>query len=114
MSIEDGEAAMHNLLRRSPGITAVFVMSDYAALGAVRACLSRGIKIPSEMAIVGFDDLEIAAKQVQYPLTTVAQPKEQIGRLASRMMIDILGKREVQSQTLVPELKIRATTAVCG
>ena len=101
MSIEAGREAALELLTRHPDITAIFAASDVAALGT---------RIPEELAIIGFDDLEIAAKQMIYPLSTMAQPKERIGQLAARMMLDIFAGKPVQSQLLNAPLVIRKTT----
>ena len=84
--------------------------SDVAALGTIQAALELGRRIPEELAIIGFDDLEIAAKQMIYPLSTMAQPKERIGQLAARMMLDIFAGKPVQSQLLNAPLVIRKTT----
>ncbi|MBS1451849.1 LacI family DNA-binding transcriptional regulator [Victivallis lenta] len=110
MSIEAGREAALELLTRHPDITAIFAASDVAALGTIQAALELGRRIPEELAIIGFDDLEIAAKQMIYPLSTMAQPKERIGQLAARMMLDIFAGKPVQSQLLNAPLVIRKTT----
>ena len=110
MSIEDGEAAAVRLLRRAPEITALFAASDFAALGAIQAALKLNRRIARDLSIIGFDDLELAARQVLYPLTTIAQPKEEIGRLAGNMLLDLLQDRDVSSQLLDTSLMVRATT----
>ena len=77
---------------------------------AMRAALELGRRIPEELAIIGFDDLEIAARQMVYPLSTMAQPKERIGQLAARMMLDLFAGKTVESQLLNAPLVVRKTT----
>ena len=113
MSIETGKAAALELLAEHPELTAVFAASDVAALGTVQAALALGRKIPEELAVIGFDDLEIAAKQMVYPLTTMAQPKEQIGRIAAQMMLDLFEGKAVNSRMLHVPLVVRKTTRRC-
>jgi len=110
MSIEAGREAALELLTRHPDITAIFAASDVAALGTIQAALELGRRIPEELAIIGFDDLEIAAKQMIYPLSTMAQPKERIGQLAARMMLDLFAGKTVESQLLNAPLVVRKTT----
>jgi DNA-binding LacI/PurR family transcriptional regulator len=103
------EKVMQKLLAQAPELTAVFAASDYAALGALRIVLEAGKRIPNEFALIGFDNLEIAAQQVLYPLSTVAQPKEEIGVLAGQLMVDVIGGREAQSSVVDLKLVIRKT-----
>ena len=110
MSIESGREAALELLTAHPEVTALFAASDVAALGAIRAALELGRRIPEELAIIGFDDLEIAARQMVYPLSTMAQPKERIGQLAARMMLDLFAGKTVESQLLNAPLVVRKTT----
>ena len=110
MSIETGKEAALGLLTEHPELTAIFAASDVAALGTVQAALELGRAIPEQLEIIGFDDLEIAAKQMVYPLTTMAQPKERIGRIAARMMLDLFAGKSVTSQVLHVPLVVRKTT----
>lgn len=107
--IDGGEKAMRKLLSRAPALTAVFAASDYAALGALKVALEAGKVIPDQFAVVGFDDLDVAAQQLLYPLTTVSQPKEQIGILAGQLMMDVIGGGDARSQILDAPLTIRRT-----
>lgn len=110
MSIEAGRCAALELLTAHPELTAIFAASDVAALGTIQAALELGRSIPDELAIIGFDDLEIAARQMVYPLSTMSQPKEQIGRLAAQMMFDLLAGKSVSSRILSVPLVVRKTT----
>lgn len=109
-NIPDGLRAARKLLNTHPGLTAVFAASDFAALGALQAGLELGRRIPEELAVVGFDNLDIAASQLLYPLTTLSQPKEEIGRLAGDMLIGLIRGGEPMHRILEAPLIIRAST----
>ena len=106
----DAEKKCLQLLTEHPEIDAVFAASDYAALGAARAALSMGRKIPDEFSIIGFDDISLAADQLLYPFSTIAQPKEEIGWIAGKMMIDLINGKSPDPQTLQASLVLRSTT----
>ncbi len=82
-----GAAAMARLLSLATPPTAVFAVSDMLALGAVEQARSAGVRIPEDIAIVGFDDIELAAFA---GLTTVRQPMQEMGRLAAEAVVQIL------------------------
>lgn len=87
--VAGGEAAMRRLLEQRPRPTAVFCYNDLTAIGALKAALRAGLRIPEELSIIGFDGLE-EGTYVSPMLTTVAQPRRQLGRLAAEMMLEIL------------------------
>lgn len=108
-----GMTAMQRLLPASP--TAVFAANDSMAIGAVRALRRAGKQIPSDVAIVGFDDLPLAA-DVEPALTTVRQPIARMGAMAVEVLVGLLGNPEgVTSQPvrviLPTELVVRDS---CG
>jgi DNA-binding LacI/PurR family transcriptional regulator len=108
---EAGHAAMEELLRLSDRPTAVFVASDVVALGAISAIHRAGLRIPEDIAIVGFDDVFFAA-QVHPPLTTIRVPAYGLGWTAAETLIALIeGDDEVSSVTLETELVIRDS---CG
>jgi LacI family transcriptional regulator len=92
--------------------SAVFVCNDLMAIGALRAAHERAVRVPEDLSLVGFDDIELAA-YTSPPLTTVAQPKERIGALAVDLLIERLSGRrhEARKVMLQPELRVRASTA---
>jgi LacI family transcriptional regulator len=91
-SVEEGKRGMTALLSRSPRPTAVFAASDLLAMGAMITIRESGLRIPEDIAIVGFDDI-FAAELVSPPLTTVAQFQDQLGRRAAQMLFErLLGK----------------------
>ncbi|HEX3782108.1 MAG TPA: LacI family DNA-binding transcriptional regulator [Pseudonocardiaceae bacterium] len=98
-----GEHAMLRLLERSPDTDAVFVASDLMALGALRALRRRGIRVPEDIAVVGFDD-DALARRTAPPLTTVRQPVEEMGALAvAGLLTGETGARIVPTTLVVRE-----------
>jgi LacI family transcriptional regulator len=109
---QGGYEAMHAILRTEQAPSAVFVCNDLMAIGALRAAHESGVRVPDELSIVGFDDIELSA-YTSPPLTTVAQPKERIGALAVDMLLERVGarRRDARKVVLQPELRVRASTA---
>jgi DNA-binding LacI/PurR family transcriptional regulator len=89
--------------------TAIFASSDTQALGALEAARGLGIRVPQELSIVGFDDIEVAS---YVGLTTVRQPLAESGRRGAELLLRALGGRPVDLRTeLLPlELVVRGTT----
>jgi DNA-binding LacI/PurR family transcriptional regulator len=108
---DGGMAAMGALLALSNPPTAVFCYNDMTALGAMRAIAERGLRIPEDLSVTGFDDLFVA----QYsspPLTTVRQPMRFMGRLALETLMKLLEGASTQPTVKVPgELIVRGSTA---
>ena len=112
---QGGYEAMHAILRLDAGTprpSAVFVCNDLMAIGALRAIHESGLRVPDDISIVGFDDIELAA-YTSPPLTTVAQPKDRIGALAVDMLLERVTGRRLATRKVVlqPELHVRASTA---
>ena len=108
-SVASGQRAMGELLDAHPDIDAVFVSSDAMAVGAMKTLRARGIDVPADMQIVGFDDSS-AALLADPALTTVRQPFEEIGtHLVDRLMRLIDGEAPI-GVTLPCQLVVRGTT----
>ena len=107
-----GYLAMQTLLKRRPRPTAVFACNDLMAFGALAAAREAGIAVPQQLSIVGFDDIELAAFSAP-PLTTVAQPKLEIGTLAAELLLERVNTSRNESRRVIldPEIKVRGTTA---
>jgi LacI family transcriptional regulator len=92
--------------------SAVFVCNDLMAIGALRAAHERAVRVPEDLSLVGFDDIELAA-YTSPPLTTVAQPKARIGALAVDMLLERLRGLRVETRQVMlqPELRVRSSTA---
>jgi DNA-binding LacI/PurR family transcriptional regulator len=103
-----GEAALEQL--RSAGATAVFCYNDTTAIGLLSACYARGLVVPDHLSVIGFDDIDIAAYTIP-PLTTIRQPRFELGQLAMRMMLGILDGQQAENKMLRGELIVRSTTA---
>lgn len=110
-SIESGEAGAHALLGRDDAPTAIFALNDRMALGAVRAAWARGLRVPEELSVVGFDDIALAT-MLTPPLTTVRQPGYSLGGAAAAALFALLDSSgEPAPATLATELIVRGTTA---
>ena len=107
-----GHAAFGRLLAQEHPPTAVFVTSDLMALGGLCAAGAAGVRVPSELSVVGFDDIA-GARYASPPLTTVAPPKREMARLA----IELLARRikgavePLRHLALESHLIVRASTA---
>ncbi|MDB5080602.1 MAG: putative LacI family transcriptional regulator [Chloroflexi bacterium] len=86
----EGYRAMRELLQLAERPTAVFCTNDLMAIGAMRAIHEAGLSIPGDIAVVGFDDVQVAS-MVTPTLTTVAQFQEDLGRVAAEMLFERLG-----------------------
>ncbi|WP_103029280.1 LacI family DNA-binding transcriptional regulator [Salinibacter altiplanensis] len=110
-SEKGGYRAMKTLLERDPRPDAVFAASDMQALGAMEAVRKQGLRVPEDLAIVGFDDLELSRCA---GLTTLRQPARTMGARAARTLlrrIDDTDAGPVSSTVFSPELVVRRT---CG
>lgn len=85
--LESGQEALGRLLARGARFTAVFAHSDLLALGAIRELRSRGLAVPDDVSVVGYDDIPVASF-VEPPLTTVHQPMRDVGALAAKLLLD--------------------------
>jgi LacI family transcriptional regulator/LacI family repressor for deo operon, udp, cdd, tsx, nupC, and nupG len=106
--VADGQALLPRLLES--GVTGVFCYNDMVAVGAMMACRERGLDVPGQVSIVGFDDIEIA-QYVTPALTTVHQPKLRLGQVAMEVLVQVLVDRPVEDLVLPTELVVRSSTA---
>ncbi len=112
---ESGWAATLAILRQTEPPTAIFACNDLMAIGALRAAAETGRQVPADLAIVGFDDIDLASYTIP-PLTTIAQPKLEMGRRAVQFLIERLAdkarpaRREVLPTTLVVRGSSRTPT----
>lgn len=102
---ESGERAMAELLARSPGLDAVFAGNDLMAAGALRTLGAYGRRVPEDVAVAGYDDLE-PATWAEPALTTVRQDVEEMGRIMARLLLRRLG--------LLPPAAAEAAPVVTG
>ncbi len=108
---EGGMVAMRTLLGLQDPPTAVFCYNDMTALGALRCIHDERLQVPQDISLVGFDDLFIAS--YTHPrLTTVRQPKRQLGQLAMETLLKLMsGQDSVDSISVPAELVVRESTA---
>jgi DNA-binding LacI/PurR family transcriptional regulator len=108
---EDDVAAGQTLLPGllQAGATAVFCYNDSIGIGALMACRAHGVGVPAQLSVIGFDDIA-AARYMLPPLTTMHQPKLEMGGLAMRMLLDLLDGRPVYDHVLAPTLVERGST----
>ncbi len=107
---EDGAAALRHVLddRSARPPDALFAATDRLAVGALGAALEHGLRVPDDLAIVGFDDTPMAA-YVRPPLTTVAQPARQLGEAAIDLAIRLVAGESVSPVILPARLVVRAS-----
>jgi LacI family transcriptional regulator len=91
-------------------VTGIFCYNDMVAVGALLACQERGISVPQDLSLVGFDGIALSG-YVTPPLTTVCQPMLELGRCAMQMLLDVLQEKSVENQVLSPFLVKRGSSA---
>jgi LacI family transcriptional regulator len=110
-SISAGYSAMERLLDKMPQVTAVFAMSDVTAIGAMRAISDRGLKVPEDISVMGYDGIDIGRYMIPR-LTTIRQHREVMASRSVEILLDCIEGRsstvyEVESFHLVPGESVR-------
>ena len=100
---ESGFRATQQLLEMNDPPTAVFACNDLMAVGAISAVIESGRKVPADLSVIGFDDVPLASF-TNPPLTTIAQPKYEMGALATTMLLE-----RVQDRDMAPRRKLLDT-----
>ncbi|WP_206789833.1 LacI family DNA-binding transcriptional regulator [Amycolatopsis sp. MtRt-6] len=110
---ESGEAAILQLLETGPEFDAVFAHNDLTAAGVLTGLRRSGRRVPDDVAVVGFDDIPLAA-HTQPPLTTIHQPLRQMGETAATLLLDRLAGAPAPDEPLIvpTTLVIRGSTGV--
>jgi DNA-binding LacI/PurR family transcriptional regulator len=108
-TLDGGYEATIRLLHKHPQITGIFCYNDLMALGAIRACLDIGRKVPADCAIIGFDDIRIAS-MITPSLTTIRVAKYELGRQAGNHLMNMIARPkerfppiEIETQLIVRE-----------
>jgi LacI family transcriptional regulator len=111
-SPELGYPVVQTLLQSRKRFTAIVAFNDISAIGAIRALRDANLRVPEDISIIGFDDIQLAAFHTPR-LTTIRQPLREMGESAARLLLQRLqGFRDYPSELAVPpELIIRETTA---
>jgi LacI family transcriptional regulator len=110
-NVEDGKSAMMQLLKRSPRPDGVFTNNDLLGMGAMATIKSSGLKIPNDIAVVGFSDWAYS-ELMEPPLSSVHQPGFEMGQEATRMLIKMIELKDKRVEGIRPESKILKTRLV--
>ncbi|MGW7097901.1 LacI family DNA-binding transcriptional regulator [Streptomyces sp. NPDC054883] len=106
-----GARAMRELLERRPALDGVFAANDLMATGALAVLRERGLDVPGDVAVVGFDDTERVAEVADPPLTTVRQDVEGMGRLMARLLLGTLDSAQPPQSVITPTVLVRRASA---
>jgi LacI family transcriptional regulator len=99
-SIESGYGAMKSLLKKRDDMSAVFVLSDEMAVGAYRAIIETGKRIPDDISVLGFDGIDIG-HYLSPSLTTVRQPIREIGKKSAEMLLQMMNGDRIYTRKLI-------------
>ncbi|MBO1330316.1 LacI family DNA-binding transcriptional regulator [Streptomyces sp. VRA16 Mangrove soil] len=117
LDVGAGRDAGARLLGLTPRPTAVFCANDLLALGVLQALYAAGVRVPEDISIVGYDDIEFAAAAT-VPLTSVRQPAYTLGTIAAELLLQETGERSAahrhQHVVLRPELVVRGSSRAIG
>ena len=112
MAPEIGYKPMQVLLEKTHDFSAIFCFNDIAAIGAIRALKDAGLRVPEDVSVVGFDDIQSAAYSTP-SLTTVRQPLFEMGQRGAQILLERIADREaphVSEIVMAPELVVREST----
>jgi LacI family transcriptional regulator len=116
LNVPAGQRAGAEIAAMRDRPTAVFCANDLVALGLLQEMTRQRIRVPDDVAIVGYDDIEFAAAAA-VPLSSVRQPRQQLGRTAAQLLLEeSLGDGEHQHRQVIfqPELEVRRSSQVAG
>jgi DNA-binding LacI/PurR family transcriptional regulator len=115
-----GYQVMRRMLPKAEPFTAIFAFNDIAAIGAIRALREKGLRVPEDVSVVGFDDIHSAAFQ-NPALTTVRQPLRKMGKIAAETVLRRIARSHSESSVdhpreivVEPELVVRESTCKVG
>lgn len=109
-SADSGADAARTLISQYPDLTALIVLNDRMAMGAVRQLQTMGYSVPDDVSVVGYDDLP-QTRDFNPPLTTISQQLSDWGALTMNMLLMLLDGREPEPVVLPPQLMVRKSTA---
>ncbi|RLD18556.1 MAG: hypothetical protein DRI36_01085 [Caldiserica bacterium] len=108
-TVDSGYRLVKNVFAERKDITAIFACNDLMAIGVIRGLKELSIKVPDDVSVIGFDDIDIT-KTVDPPLSTFRQPFEEIGRKAVNLLFKEINNKREKSLFLKGELVIRDST----
>jgi LacI family transcriptional regulator len=115
-SAESGIRHANSLLDTSDRPTAIFAFNDLMAIGAIEAVFRRGLRVPDDVAVIGFDGIDLA-KHTWPPLSTVVQPIDRMSSIAIRMLLGRINDdtpTPARVETVTPKLIVRESTIGSG
>ncbi|MCR8632664.1 LacI family DNA-binding transcriptional regulator [Paenibacillus radicis (ex Xue et al. 2023)] len=98
-SIEEGREAMGRLYAANPSLTAVFAANDILGIGALEYLAIHEIRVPEQISVVGFDNIEFTNLH-WIQLTTMEQPRKEMGRVAAQLLLEMILKRDEQPESI--------------
>ncbi|WP_114166337.1 LacI family DNA-binding transcriptional regulator [Exiguobacterium sp. TNDT2] len=104
-SVEEGKQAMEKLLQLESPPTAVFVAGDQMAIGAIEAVHEHGLRVPEDISIIGYDDIEMI-KYITPKLTTIRQDTDEIGEAAAELLIEQMTAKERRTERRVIPVRL--------
>ena len=110
-TFDSGYACAQRLLALEPRPTAIFAGDDHMAMGVLTAALERGLVVPDDLSVCGFDDAPMA-RYVWPPLTTARQPVNEVARVATECLLNLLQGKEpgARQVTIESKLVLRGST----
>ncbi|NQT66569.1 MAG: LacI family DNA-binding transcriptional regulator [Actinobacteria bacterium] len=114
-TFNDGVEASKKILKKNPGITAIFSFNDISALGAIRGLTELGLRVPKDISVVGYDDIPLSSIYIP-SLTTVCYPVSEMAKEASKLLLKRISKPifKKADRIIIPnELIIRESTSRC-
>ena len=112
LTIKSGVSAAKKLLAKKRSLTVIFASSDSMAIGAIKEIQKEGLRVPEDISVIGFDDIPLASL-VSPTLTTVAQPKYQIGAEAMNLLIRMIEEKEVPKSKIILDTKLIVRESTC-
>ncbi|KIY23463.1 LacI family DNA-binding transcriptional regulator [Mesobacillus subterraneus] len=97
----DGIVGLPKLIEQFPSVTAIFAASDEIAMGVLSSAYQQGIKVPEELSVIGFDNLDLAEMTIP-PLTTIGQPLVKMGEVAAQILFKIFETGEIPESRIMP------------
>jgi LacI family transcriptional regulator len=110
-TIESGYRHMQSILANRQDVTAIFAANDLMALGCYQAAFEYGVRIPQDISIIGHDDIELS-QVVNPPLTTMSQPKYELGRAAAENLITLIECSQSREECVEVEHTVLETTLI--
>jgi len=98
--IEDGEYGVKKLLSLNDPPTAIFAVSDTLAIGAIKALKNAGLRVPQDMAVIGFNDTPLA-QVIDPPLTTISAPSYELGQSATQILIKLINREPIEQKQII-------------